>query len=422
MMKGLRRENLPFTLEAMRTLAEKYAAIYVEDRDKLNCLLPTHLPFASDHIKESIELIKKLEEKNITYKTSDGIYFDTSKIKNYIKFGNGEEGSEGGESRIGKNPEKKKDRDFALWKFATIGNSIGVPKPNADQGASENRTEPYVQYGEGGSERSNDEMRRIGQSYIGWQSPWGPGFPGWHVECSVMSKKYLGVTFDIHTGGIEHKPIHHTNEMAQSESASGKPMANFWMHNEHLILPDGKMAKSKGNSITLKDVGDRKIDPLSLRVLFLQAHYRSPQIFSWDALEASETALLKIRNFVTETDKSSATPNASYISEFKKIIENDLDTPKALALLWEVMKDESLDKSERSATILEFDKVFGLNLKNYKTPKVEIPERIKDLIEQREKARKEKDFKKADELRDLIKKEGFIVNDGDNSPSVSRLL
>ncbi len=375
MAKGLRRENLPFTLEAMKTLAQKYAAIYVEDRNKLNCLKPTHLPFASDHIKESIELIKKLEEKNLTYKTSDGIYFDTSKIKNYIKFGNPEENRE---SRIGKNPEKKEDRDFALWKFAS------------------------------------DEK-------IGWMSPWGSGFPGWHVECSVMSKKYLGETFDIHTGGIEHKPIHHTNEIAQSESATEKPMAHFWMHNEHLILQSGKMAKSAGNSITLKELEEKNLDPISLRLLFLQAHYRSPQIFSWDALEASETALSKIRHFVAEEILNEKKPNAKYVSEFKTIIGNDLDTPKALALLWEVMKDDSLGKDVRKATILEFDKVFGLNLKNYKSPLLEIPQNIKDLMTQRENARKEKDFKKADELRDLIKKEGFNVNDNDGPSSISSM-
>jgi len=376
MAKGLRRENLAFTLESMRTLAEKYAAIYVEDRKKLNCLLPTNLPFASDHIQESIELIKKLEEKDLTYKTSDGIYFDTSKIKNYIKFGP-EEVAEKGESRIVKNPEKKSDRDFAVWKFAT-------------------------------------------DKKIGWGSPWGVGFPGWHIECSVMSNKYLGETFDIHTGGIEHKPIHHTNEMAQSESASGKPMASFWLHNEHLILPDGKMAKSKGNSITLKDLEDKKIDPLSLRLLFLQANYRSPQIFSWDSLQASRNALLKIRNFLNEKIENGK-PIQKYISEFKKIIGDDIDTPNALALAWKIIKNEKEEKKNRIATILEFDKVFGLNLKNYKSPIIEIPEKIKNLLELREKARKEKDFKRADEIRDEIQKNGFSVNDGINSSSSSKL-
>jgi cysteinyl-tRNA synthetase len=380
MAKGLRHENLPFTLPAMKKLGKKYTKTYLEDRKKLNTLSPTHLPFASKHIKEEIEFIKGLEKKGFTYATSDGIYFDTKKFPSYGKLGGL---SQKKESRIGLNHEKKSSRDFALWKF---------------------------------------------NKKIGWQSPWGRGFPGWHIECSAMSKIFLGETFDIHTGGIEHIPIHHNNEIAQSEALHKKPLAKFWLHNEHLILSKGpksadaerarKMAKSKGNVVYLKDIEGKGLDPLSLKYLFLTAHYRSPIYFSWEALESAGNALERLRNYLSDLSSKKEKPVKTYLDKFTQFLNDDLDTPKALALAWQLMKDTEVKGTQKRATILEFDKVLGLNLAK-KPKKTRVPASVKELVKKREAARKDKDWKEADRLREQIKRKGFKVKDTNKGPILS---
>jgi cysteinyl-tRNA synthetase len=363
MTQALKREGKPMSLEAMREVADYYFEEFKKDIEKLNIESPYKFPFASDHIKEDIDLIEKLNKAEYTYAISDGIYFDVSKFPEYGKLGNIKFDSNEEQSRIGMNPEKKNQRDFAVWKF------------NKD---------------------------------IGFDAPFGKGFPGWHIECSAMSVKYLGSKFDIHTGGIDHIPVHHNNEIAQAKCA-GYEYAKYWMHNAHLNITtengSEKMAKSGGNFITLKTLEEKNIDPLALRYIFLSARYSSPLQFSWEALEGAETAIKRIK------DKLGAFPdNGSIVqTEFNSYINDDLDTPKVLALISDVLKDETISDADKKATILDFDRVLGLSL----SKKIEfvVPEEVKKLVEERDEARSNKDFAKSDELRDKIQSLGYIVSD-----------
>lgn len=382
MTKALKREGKPLTLEAMREVANFYFEEFKKDLKSLNIETPEYFPFASDHIQENIDLIKKLEEKGFTYTISDGIYFDISKFPEYGKLGNINLSDEG-ESRIGVNTEKKNSRDFALWKF---------------------------------SGKFNDDL--------GYDAPFGKGFPGWHIECSAMSVKYLGPEFDIHTGGIDHIPVHHNNEIAQSVCA-GDPYARYWMHNAHLNMAgengSEKMAKSGENFITLQTLKERNIDTLALRYVFLTARYSSPLQFSWETLEGAGTAVKKLRkikidfnNSIKSSGDTLHLDNPSEIvldhkNKFLEYINDDLDTPKAIAYMWDIVKDEKLSNLEIRHLLWNFDKVFGLDLDRVET--FEIPEEVKKLLEERENAREEKDFTKSDELRTEIEKLGFEVKD-----------
>ena len=358
MTKALKREGKPLTLEAMREVADFYFEKFKEDLTSLNIEMPEHFPFASDHVKEDIELVQKLEDKGFTYKTSDGVYFDVKKFPEYGKLGNIKI-SDDAESRIGLNPEKRNPQDFAVWKF-------------------------------------NNEL--------GYDAPFGKGFPGWHIECSAMSVKYLGSEFDVHTGGIDHIPVHHNNEIAQSVCA-GDPYAKYWLHNAHLNIGEDKMAKSGDNFITLGTLKDKRIDPLALRYVFLTARYSSPLQFSWETLEGAETALNRIRQKLSKLPDGGNVAN----SDFNKFANDDLDTPKALALISEILNSETITDADKKATILDFDRVLGLQLNNIKA--IDIPEEVKSLIQQRDSARANKDFAKSDELRLEIEKHGFEVKD-----------
>ena len=367
MTKALKREGKPLTLEAMREVANFYFEEFKKDLTSLNIELPEHFPFASDHIQEDIDLVQTLTDKGFTYKTSDGIYFDTSKFPEYGKLGNIKMDSDA-ESRIGVNSEKKNYRDFAVWKF-------------------------------------NNEL--------GYDAPFGKGFPGWHIECSAMSVKYLGSEFDIHTGGIDHIPVHHNNEIAQSVCA-GNPYAKYWLHNAHLNMGEEKMAKSGDNFITLQTLKDKGIDPLALRYVFLGARYSSPLQFSWEALEGANTALKRLRGSIDGDIGNASTP---YLNKFNEYINDDLDTAKALALISDILKDQNLSQSDKKATILDFDKVLGLELDKIET--FEIPEEVNNLIKDRDLARANKDFAKSDELRAKIEKFGFEVKDTGEGTTVN---
>lgn len=327
-IKGLKREGKAVSLESMKKLGDFYTERFKEDITKLNIRMPHVLPKASEHIPEQIELIKILESKNFTYRTSDGVYFDVSKDAHYGKLGG--VGSESA-SRIEPNTEKKNSKDFALWKF------------NAN---------------------------------LGFPSPWGQGFPGWHLECSVMSTKHLGNTFDIHTGGIDLAPIHHNNEIAQSESACGPAtgsagkcdLAHYWLHNEFVNVVDSpakdgvnKMAKSEGNQITLKTLVEHGSMPLAYRYFLLMAHYRTPVSFSWEALKAAENAYNRLKKFAAGLPVS-GTVDESYKATFKEKLENDLNTPQALAVVWGLVKDAKVSPRDKLSTLLDFDKVLGLGL------------------------------------------------------------
>lgn len=365
MTKALKREGKPMTMSAMQELANFYAKKFENDLDKLNILKPHKMPKASEHIAEDIKLIQELEKKGFVYKTSDGLYFDTSKDPHYGKLG-GVGGTT--ESRIETNTEKKNSKDFSLWKF--------------------NPT-------------------------LGYPSPWGHGFPGWHIECSAMSQKYLGKTFDIHTGGIDLAPIHHNNEIAQSESACGCEFAHYWLHNEFVILDGAKIAKSDGNTLKLKDIDEKGYSPLAYRYFLLLSHYQTPTNFSWEALEAASNAYRKLKNYFSTLPKSFLFKKTSptYIQEFKQAIENNLDTPALLALVWKLVKDESVPPKVKRETLLTFDKVLGLKLSEIK----KIPVEISKLAQERKQAKENKDFARADNIRMKIEEKGYEVRDTEDN-------
>lgn len=366
MTTALKREGLPMTLEAMKTVGDKYFEAFVADLKSMNIELPKEFPRASDHIEGNIEIIGLLDEKGYIYKTSDGMYYDTSKFPNYGKLGNIDIASLRAGARVEVNSEKRDPTDFALWKF-------------------------------------NNE--------IGWDSPWGKGFPGWHIECSTMSRKYLGQPFDIHTGGIDHIPVHHNNEIAQSEGAFGVPLANYWLHNEFLNVADGKMAKSQGNFVTLETLRDETISPIAYRYWLLTAHYRSPINFSLEAVRASQNALIRLMSHICNiTEAGNIVP--SYKEQFDMYISDDFDTPKAIAVVWDIMKDENVSLGDKRTTILDFDRVLGLGLDAIKnTDEPEIPAEIVALAEAREVARNSKDWKQADALRKEMESRGYSIRD-----------
>jgi cysteinyl-tRNA synthetase len=345
-----------------------YEEAFYKDLVDLN--INTHntvFPKATEHIKEQIELIQILEEKDFAYKTSDGVYFDTSKFKDYGKLGNINIAEQKEGARVEANTEKRNPSDFALWKFSDL----------------------------------KKEEKRLQE----WESPWGVGFPGWHIECSAMSRKYLGQPFDIHTGGIDHIPVHHNNEIAQSEAAFNVPLANYWMHNDFMTVEGEKMSKSLGNTFTVSDLKSRKIHPLAFRLWLLSGHYRSPMNFTWDSVQGANTALEKL---VFEFDKlSDEKADEETLNKFESFISDDLDTPKALALF-----HESFSSKKSKKTIEEIDKVLGLDIVSLsEKTKTKIPEEILEMKKERDEARQAKNWNKSDELRDEIEKEGYILED-----------
>jgi cysteinyl-tRNA synthetase len=365
MTRALVREGKPFTLEAMREVAELYFGKFKEDLQLLNILPATQYPFASDHIKGDIEMLETLIAKGVTYTTSDGIYFDTSTFPTYGALV-GTLSTDDEHSRVGVNVEKKNSKDFALWKF-------------------------------------NNE--------IGYDAPFGKGFPGWHIECSVMSKSYLGKHFDIHTGGIDHIPVHHTNEIAQSESANGEKYVNYWLHNNFLNDTTGKMAKSKGDFLRLQSVIDEGISPLAYRYFLLTAHYRSEVSFSFETLRAAEGAYNKLVQFAAEHKTTNGTVNAGYKTLFGEAVYNDLGTPQGIAIIWKMLKDEALSKEDIYATLITFDEVLGLGLKNASKEVVIIPALVQELVDKRAVARDARNWVETDRLRDEIEHYGFKVKD-----------
>ncbi|MFA4833514.1 MAG: cysteine--tRNA ligase [Patescibacteria group bacterium] len=355
-------------------IAKFYTKAFKEDLDKLNIIQDDIIWLkATETIPEQIELIKKLEKKGYTYKISDGIYFDTSKFKDYTKLSHQPLAALQEGARVEKNLEKKNSTDFALWKFS--------PNPPA-----------------GGEKRQME-----------WESPWGIGFPGWHLECSVMSMKGLGDQLDIHCGGIDHINIHHTNEIAQSEAATGKKFFNYWLHGEFLNISGGeKMAKSQENFLTLENALIKKgINPLVYRFAVLQTHYRKPMEYSEKTIKNAENGLEHLYNQIRELGDKKGKIDAGFKSKFLAAINDDLNMPQALAVIQELLKSD-LPKLEKLATALDFDRMLGLNL-GVKEEK--IPAEVEELKKQRETARREKNWKESDKLRDKIESLGYIVED-----------
>src|SRR6056297_427274 len=372
--KGAKREG-----KTPREIANKYIDIFELDVAELNLSEPDHKPRATEHVEEMIAMVKTLLDKGYAYTTNLAVYFDISKKDDYTELSGQDLEkllSGAGKGEIA-DPEKKNPADFALWFFKT--------------GAHQNALQT-------------------------WKSPFqsklvenGEGFPGWHLECSAMSKKYLGDTVDIHMGGIEHIPVHHTNEIAQSECANGVKFVNYWLHNEHLLEKEKKIAKSEGASLTLSVIKDQGYDPLDLRFFFLQAQYRSKQNFTWEALDAARRGREHLNNQVRELGSEKGEINREFKEKFKAALGDDFNTCSALSVVQELLKSDLAEK-DKLATVLDFDQVLGLKLDEDNLSS-ETPEEINKLIKEREVARQKKDFAKADRLREEIEQRGYVVED-----------
>jgi cysteinyl-tRNA synthetase len=370
MEKGSRRTGM-----TAWEIAELYTEAFKDDLRQLNIYEPTIWCKATDHIQEQIDLVRCIEEKGCAYRTSDGIYFDTSQMDNYGFLARLDvEGLQAG-TRI-EMGEKRNPTDFALWKFSPPG-----------------------------------EERQME-----WDSPWGVGFPGWHIECSAMAAVYLGEFFDIHCGGEDHIPVHHTNEIAQTQACYGTNLANFWMHGYFLQLNEMKMAKSSGDFMRLKSLVDMGYDPLSYRYFSLNAHYRSKLNFTSKGMDSATTSLNRLRSAVYGYGEAGE-PDQGYLDRFLSQINDDLNMPRALALTWDLVRSDLPDGTKK-ATVLEFDKVLGLRLGEWEPVSEEIPAEVLVLVEQREKARVEKRWQDADELRDQIETAGYLIRDTAEGPTV----
>lgn len=384
MVLALKREKKPLTLEAMKELGNFYTERFLENLQELNVETPKHIVKASEHIAEQISLIQKLEEKGFTYKTSDGVYFDTSKFPTYGKLGNIDiEGLKEG-ARIQASNEKKNITDFALWKFSATGGSA------------------------------------FGGNDFGFESSFGKGFPGWHIECSAMSMKYLGESFDVHTGGIDLIPTHHNNEIAQSESVTGKPFVHYWLHNAFVNVESGKMSKSEGNFITLNTLKEKGIHPLAYRYWLLTANYSTPVNFTWESVLGAQKAFEGILGAMPDEETGEISP--SYLKEFEKHVNNDLDTPQLISLLHKLIGDKNIGDDDKSVTIEEFDRVLGLNIARLSRKIKDVPEDILSLAEKRTALRAENKWQEADEIRKEIESKGFLLRDETGGTVITRKL
>lgn len=376
MDKGAKKEGL-----TPNQIATKYIQIFENDIRQLNIRVPDHSPRATQYISSIIQMIKTLIEKKHAYTTDYAVYFATSTCKNYNQLNRQKidlNVAGRGKGKV-EDPQKKHFSDFALWFFK--------------KGAHANALQT-------------------------WPSPWEEGFPGWHIECSVMAKELLGNTIDIHMGGVEHIPVHHTNEIAQSECANGVKFVNYWLHNEHLIVDAKKMAKSAGTGLTLNDVIKKGFNPLDLRYFFLSAHYRSKQNFTWEALSAAKEGYSRLKDLVMamrkQTKRSVLSPDKlnqldAYRQKFIDFVSNDFQIPQALALTWDMLKS-NIPSQDKLDFLFEFDQVFGLKLSNIPSPP-NIPNEITKLAQDREEARKKGDFKTADDLRKKIEEKGYLIED-----------
>jgi cysteinyl-tRNA synthetase len=371
-------------------VARFYTEFFFKTTDALNISRPNVVCNATDHIEDMIQLINQLIQKGLTYETKEAVYFDVLKFKNYGKLSGQklEEKLQAVREEVNVDKEKKHPADFVLW-FKRVG--------------------------------------RFKEHTMHWLSPWGEGFPGWHIECSAMSMKYLGETIDIHSGGIDHVPVHHENEIAQSEGATGKQFVKYWVHNNFLTVDGQKMSKSLGNFYTIEDIKKNQIDPLSLRLLFLQSHYRQPLNFTWQSARASQEGFIRLKEITTELKSSNpltrkpvnfSTKSTIFQSQFKTAIESDLQTPQAVAVMWDMIKS-NIPNEEKYYLLTDFDKVFGLNLNSVVEEKIDA--NIIILAERRLEARRKRNFDASDRLRIKIEKAGFRIEDKGDSYSIKKI-
>lgn len=382
MTTGLRREGMELTLENMRTLATKYMEEYFVDIDALGVDRKNiTFPRASDYIPDQIALIQSLEQKGYAYTIKDSVYFDTAKFPQYGKLGGINLAGQKDGARVEANKAKKNPIDFVLWK---------------------------------------------GSKKIGWESPWGRGFPGWHIECTAMIFALLGKQVDIHTGGIEHIPVHHNNEIAQAEAASGKQFARYWLHNDHITIEGKKISKSLGNTVYLHSIIDKGFSPRALRYWFLTAHYRTPANFTWDALEGADTTFTRLQRFFLSLPAAQEPADPVFVGDFYTAIADDLNTPIALARVWELVKDTTVSPAAKRASLVLADAVLGIGLsEKQRAAKLtvgtdELPAAVQALVVEREEARRAKDFERSDALRDKIQAEGYEIQDTPGKQEVSK--
>lgn len=363
-------------------LAEHYTELFLKDEEKLNIKKAWVYPRATQNIKEMIELIQELLKKGLAYETDGTVYFDVKKFKNYGKLsGNTLDKMDNllKAVRISTEADKKDSVDFALWKKAEPGRVMK------------------------------------------WPSPWGEGFPGWHIECSAMSIKYLGEHFDIHTGGEDLIFPHHEDEIAQSEGATGKRFVNYWIHGGYLLVNGEKMARSKGNVYTISELQEKGFDPLAFRYLTMTVHYKAKMNFTFEAMEGAQTALNNLREHISKMGRPGEVIE-KYENKFHQAINSDMNMPQALSVVWEVIKSEYYSKEEKSATLLKMDEVFGLNLKEALLKKEEkIPEDVLKLVKEREALRKQKKFHLSDGLRAKIRKMGYDVTDENGKSFIKKI-
>lgn len=358
-------------------IANFYTEAFLADLKKLNILMPMVMPRATEHIDGQIMMIESLERKGYTYRTSDGIYFDVSKWKDYgVLSGQKLEEKLAG-TRIMKNSEKKHDADFALWKFSPL-----------------------------------NEKRQME-----WKSPWvEKGFPGWHIECSAMSQHYLGNHFDIHCGGVDHIAVHHENEIAQSEAANGQKYVNYWLHGEFMTIDGKRMGKSEGNAFLLENIEARGFLAQSFRFLNLGTHYRIQLNFTWEALEAADKALRKLYLAINQL-KTKVRPGVvdpAYKEKFTQAVNNDLNMSVAMSTVWAVLKSDLADEV-KLATVFDFDRVLGFDLANNADKNtVSYNEEIQAILNARAEARRLKNYAESDRLRDKLLELGYVVKDGLN--------
>ncbi len=364
--KGARKAD-----KSVWDVAQEYTEYFHHTMRAINVLTPSVEPKATDHVMEMIALNEKLLAKGYAYETAQALYFDTAKDKEYGKL-SGQKLSEkevGVRDEVITDPEKRNPSDFALW-FKRVG--------------------------------------KFSEHQMHWPSPWGDGFPGWHIECSAMSMKYLGETIDIHTGGIDHIPVHHENEIAQSECATGHDFVRFWVHYDFLNVDGEKMSKSKENFYTIEDITARGIDPLATRLLFMQTSYRKPLNFTWESIEAAHAQLKKLQRFARTQGEVGAIHGA-YQAQFIEALSDDINTARALAVVWELLGDQSIIDADKWATLFSFDAVLGLGLDTVQ--KLVITDEAKALIEKRDSARAAKDFSTSDMLRAELEKMGYEILD-----------
>lgn len=378
MLKSAREEK-----KTPMQIAEYYTKLFFEDLKDLNIETPEIVCKATDHIKEMLDYVKQLMENGYAYETSTAIYFDVSKLDKYPVLSNLEIENQKAGARVEIDKEKKNPYDFALW--------IKAPE--------------------------NHLMK--------WDSPWGPSYPGWHIECSAMGKKYLGEQFDIHTGGIDLIPTHHENEIAQSKGACGKIPANYWLHGEYLLINGGKMSKSLGNVYLLKDIKDRGYDPIVYKLFSYSCHYRNKLNFTWEGIEATAKSLERLRSSYQahiqgndELTKQDREKLVQVEENFHKAINDDLNMPLAMSFVWELARFEKRNK-EVANLLKKFDTVLGIRI-DFVSEKEQLPEEILQIIEQRKQARQRKDFGKSDELRDELLKRGYTVKDTKNEMIVTK--